>query len=225
LPADVGQLTRSGFRAASPDTIDAFRTECARSPCVRFQQFVEPWLRDRWSDAIAAAPFRPRIHKNAEYWGGAPPPNDLVLDAPDLLGQLLFLINDPALFRVVERITGCDPIGCFHGIVYRFVAGLGHADRWHSDMDGNRLAAISLNLGREPFAGGRLQIADASLEHVLFDEANTGFGDAMLFRLSDELKHRVSELEPGPPRTVFTCWFIRRPSYAEWLRGTDVKLL
>ena len=216
MPADAGQLTRGGFRAAPPDAIDALRADYARTPCVRLPDFLEPWLRDRWSDAIETAPFRPRVHHDADYWGGAPP-NDLVLDVPDLLGQMLFLMNDPALFRFVEQLTGCEPIGCFKGICYRFAPGLGHADRWHSDMDGNRLAAISVNLGREPFAGGHLQIADASLEHVLFDAANRGFGDALLFQVSDELKHRVSPIEAGPVRTVLTGWFNHRPGYREWL--------
>lgn len=219
MPADAGQLTRTGFRAAPPDIIDAFRDQFSRSFCVRLEQFVEPWLCDRWSRAIESAPFRPRVHKSAEYWGGAPPPNDLVLDAPALLGQMLFVMNDPTLFTVVERISGCDPIGSFYGVVYRFVPGLGHADRWHSDMDGNRIAAISVNLGREPFAGGHLQIADAVTNAVLYDAPNLGFGDAGLFRLAEDLRHRVTELLPGPPRTVLTGWFRRRPSYADWLGG------
>jgi hypothetical protein len=223
LPADAGQLTRTGFRSASPDNLESLRQACADAPCVRLSRFLEPWLRHRWGAALDAAPFKPRIHHDSAYWGGTPPPNDLALDAPDLLGEMLFLMNDPALFRVVEQIAGCEPIGSFKGIVYRFVPGQGHSDRWHSDMDGNRLVAISVNMGREPFAGGRLQIADASLARVLCDEANREQGDAFLFRISDDLKHHVSEVEAGPARTVFTGWFVRRPSLPEWLRGVDVK--
>jgi hypothetical protein len=222
LPADAGQLTRTGFRSASLDTLASLRQACADAPCVRLWRFLEPWLCDRWGAALATAPFKPRTHHDAAYWGGTPP-SDLALDAPDLLGEMLFLMNDPPLFRVVERILGCEPIGCFKGIVYRFVPGQGHSDRWHSDMDGNRLAAISVNMGHEPFAGGRLQITDASLERILFDDANRERGDAFLFRISDDLKHRVSEVEAGPARTVFTGWFVKKPSYAEWLRCVDVK--
>jgi hypothetical protein len=224
LPADTIQLTRGGFRAASPDILDTLRSALSRSPCVHLPQFLEPWLRDRWATALETAAFTPRVHKNADYWGGAPP-NDLVLAAPDLLGQLLFLMNDGALFGAVERITGCDPIGSFLGVVYRFVPGLGHADRWHSDMDGNRMVAISVNLGREPFSGGHLQIKDAASGALLFDEPNRACGDAFLFPLSADLRHRVTELDAGPMRTVFTGWFVRQPSRSEWLRGTDVKVM
>jgi 2OG-Fe(II) oxygenase superfamily len=226
LPADAGQLTRTGFRSASLDHLTSLRRASVEAPCVQLSEFLEPWIHDRWSRALDAAPFKPRVHHDAAYWGGTPP-NDLALDAPDLLGEMLFLMNDPALFRFVERILDCGSIGCFKGIVYRFVPGQGHGDRWHSDIDGNRLAAISVNMSRQPFAGGRLQITDAGLERLLFDRANREPGDAFLFRISDDLKHRVSDVEPGPPRTVFTGWFVRRPSYPEWLRtghgSVDVK--
>jgi hypothetical protein len=42
---------------------------------------------------------------------------------------------------------------------------------------------------------------------------------ALLFELSEELKHRVARVESGPPRTVLTGWFQREPAYAAWLAG------
>lgn len=100
-----------------------------------------------------AAPFRPRTHHDAAYWGGEPPV-DHIIDAADVLGRMLFAITDPALFRAIEHTTDCGPIGCFHGFVYRLGVATGDRDRFHSDMNGNRLAAMSINLGREPYKGG-----------------------------------------------------------------------
>ena len=59
-----------------------------------------------------------RVHHDAAYWGGyAIMPEDQVIDAPDVLGRMLFAMNDPALFQSVEHVTGCAAIGCFHGLL------------------------------------------------------------------------------------------------------------
>jgi hypothetical protein len=87
-----------------------------------------------------------------------------------------------------------------------------HSDRWHSDFDGNRLVALTINLGREPHHGARLQIADHRSLTVRVEVDNRPFGRAVLFELSDALRHRVTPIEPGPPRTVLAGWFQRQPT-------------
>ena len=77
-------------------------------------------------------------------------------------------------------------------------------------MNGNRLAALSINLGREAHAGGRLEIAEAEGGRMLCEVDNTAFGGAVLFQLAESLRHRVGDVEPGPIRTVLTGWFPRR---------------
>jgi hypothetical protein len=109
---------------------------------------------------------------------------------------MLFAMNDPALFRAIARVTSCVAIGCCHGFVYRLDAQTGDRDRFHSDMNGNRLAALSINLGREPYRGGRLQLK-AHEGPLLCELENTAFGGAILFELSEGLRHRVSGVEPG----------------------------
>jgi hypothetical protein len=215
----IGELTRAGFRPASSAGLDALHDHFSRNHYARLDGFIEPWLLDRWAEWAASAPFRPRVHHTAAYWGGEPPPVDHVIDAPDVLGRMLFAINDLALFSAIERVSSCGPIGCFHGFVYRLDAATGDRDRFHSDMNGNRLAALSINLGREPYRGGRVEMKEAGDDGLLWALENTKFGGAILFELSEGLRHRVSAVEPGPARTVFTGWFQRGPAYADWLRG------
>jgi hypothetical protein len=217
----IGELTRSGFRPASSADIDALRDHFSQHHYVRLDGLVEPWLLERWVEWSTAAPFRPRAHHTAAYWGGEPPPVDHVIDSSDVLGRMLFAMNDPALFRAIARVTACAAIGCFHGFVYRLDAQTGDRDRFHSDMNGNRLAALSINLGREPHRGGRVQLKERAGDRLLCELENTAFGGAILFELSESLRHRVSGVEPGPARTVFTGWFQREPSHDDWLRGVS----
>ncbi len=51
---------------------------------------------------------------------------------------------------------------------------------------------------------------------IVRDVALTGFGDTILFRLAETLNHRVTDVETGPSRTVFTGWFLRRPTLSAW---------
>ena len=48
---------------------------------------------------------------------------------------------------------------------------------------------------------------------VIFELANTGPGDAVLFRISEKLEHMVTAVEGDEPRTVFAGWFSRTPGF------------
>lgn len=215
----IGQIAQSGFRAASPQAGVELRQALREAPAVRLERFVEPSMLDAWSRAVEAAPFVTRVHHDAAYWGG-PPPTDLVMTDETVRARLVFSFNDPALLEIVQ--TGADEgaIGSFLGGVSRSGPRAGQLYPWHNDMDGNKLIALSLSLGREPYAGGHLQMRDAHAETILFDDAHATCGDAILFRLSYDLKHRVLDVESGPARTVFVGWFRREPTFADWLRST-----
>ena len=55
---------------------------------------------------------------------------------------------------------------------------------------------MSLNLSRTTFRGGLFMLRDAGSKRVLaWPVANTGPGDALVFRISPNLNHRISDLE------------------------------
>jgi hypothetical protein len=132
-------------------------------------------------------------------------------------GVLEFVLNDPDLFTAISQMTGCGPIGCFEGRVYRMVPGTEHYDSWHSDVGQNRLLALSINLGREPFEGGVLQIRRAESPDILAEVENRTAGDAVLFQINPAFRHRVGLVAGQVPRTAYAGWFRSRPDFRELL--------
>jgi hypothetical protein len=82
-----------------------------------------------------------------------------------------------------------------------------------------RMVAMSLNLGTEPYDGGTLQIRNATTQALLAEVPNAGPGDAVLFRLSHELEHRVTEVRGSVAKTAWAGWFRARPEYDDIVRG------
>ena len=192
--------------------ISAWRREFAGSHCVAFRHFFDDrllaWLRAR----LAAAPFRLRVHAGID-----PPPVDLGLADDRLLAIVGTLLNDRRLFHVVRAISQCDPIGSFRGGVYRMEPGPEHFDTWHADMDGNRMVALSVNLGAA-YEGGVLQIREARSHQVVHEVANTGAGDAVLFELGEHLEHRVTPVTGTAAKMALAGWFQRLPPALDVLK-------
>jgi hypothetical protein len=152
------------------------------------------------------------------------PPNFQLSDDGDIARELalretpaffavMFLLNCPVLFDAIARIIGMDGIRRFDGRIYRMRAGADFYDSWHSDvgqLDEPRLAAISVNLGG-PYGGGTLQMRERESERVIEEIRNQQRGDAILFRVSPSLQHRLLPVEGEAPRTACAGWFVRAP--------------
>ena len=121
--------------------------------------------------------------------------------------MFLFILNDPHLFEVAEKIMGSGPIRSFIGRLYRFIPGRGHGDTWHDDTMDSRVLAISINLSPEIYQGGVLQIRNKKTGKIVSEVANTRFGDAILFRLADSLEHRLTSGTGKIPKTAYAGWF------------------
>jgi hypothetical protein len=96
-------------------------------------------------------------------------------------------------------------------------ADAGHTDKWHDDTIEGRLIAMSLNLSPRGFEGGLFQMREAKSNRMLLEIANTEPGDALLFRLSNNLQHRVTDVQPGEPKTAYAGWFNTQKSMKERL--------
>jgi hypothetical protein len=121
-------------------------------------------------------------------------------------------MNDPKLFSVIRRVTGCGPIGCFNGRLYRMVARPGLDLTWHDDVTEDRRVAISVNLSHARYHGGTLQLRERS-RGVCGEVPNLGFGDAIIFRVAEHLEHCLTPIAGKVPKTALTGWFCSRPSY------------
>ena len=152
------------------------------------------------------APFRPRV------MDGTAVEDRLASARLELAMQ--FALNDPRLFSWIEQLSGCDPIGCFTGRIYRRdgVSG-GHYVGWHSDVVEHRLVALSINLGRHPYAGGVLQIRERATGEIIAEVANRTAGDGVIFPITEALQHRVTQVEGSVPRLVLVGWFRAQPDF------------
>ena len=192
-----------GGAASVTELRDAFRAH----RCVRVRSFLDAALLARIQRQIADATFVDRVHGTIA--------TELCMRRNACLGFLHFLVNDPAVFRFVEQVSGCQGLTAFLGRVYRMRADGGHYDTWHDDVRPDRLVGMSVNLGTEPYEGGVFEIRMAETAEPLAAIANGGPGDAILFAISDDLKHRVTPMQGAVVKTAFAGWFGSTHDYRE----------
>jgi len=201
------RLGRQGLIGAPSEAeLDAIRAAYDRNNYVILPKLIEPDLFEKLVANIESAQFLPRVHEGVgvEFCMADHAPR----------AALNFLASNPAFLRVIEKITGFPQIGSFEGRVYRMTATDGHYDSWHSDVCDGRMVAMSLNVTRQQYLGGGLQMKDRHRDDILCEIYNSGFGDALLFRISKTLLHRIQGVEGKVPKTAFAGWFHEG---ADWL--------
>jgi len=208
------QITKSGLVAHETDAgLSELRARFDRQHCLRLRQFFDTELLEMTQRQMERATFHERVHEQLD-----PPPVDLSMEHNALLAGLLLLLNDHKLFALVRRITGCAEIGCFKGSVYRMKAALRHFDTWHDDLVEHRLVSMSINLSTGVYDGGILYLKDTETGEVVHEVANTGFGDAIIFRLAPNLKHKLSGVEGPVDKVALAGWFKAGPDFQSMMR-------
>jgi 2OG-Fe(II) oxygenase superfamily len=201
------------FSPGSAEELAQLRTQFDRRHCVRLPRFLDPGLREQVAAGVERADFFERSHGKIG--------SEECMYPNSTLAVLLFAANDERLFRVIREITGCGPIGCFDGRVYRLRPASGDYDSWHSDMADNRMIAMSVNLGTGPYAGGVLQIRDLRSDQIVHEQPPVDPGDAVVFRLAEYLRHQVTPVEGATARIAFAGWFKSRPTFHSVVRGAE----
>ncbi len=192
------QLRETGLTIDCPD-IPALRSEFRARHCVMLKSLIDPDLLEKIRVRLTEAVWEETVHKSVGV--------ECVLRNRYVLSLLHFLLNDPHLLRVIEEITDCRPLRLFVGRVYRMAPDLGHYGLWHNDVSDNRLVGLSLNLSGVEFEGGLFQLRERGSHTIVAEIANTGFGDAFVFRVSPQIEHRVSPIGGRQPKTAFAGWF------------------
>ena len=210
------QVTRRGTELSSSiEALGALRDQFERRHYFLLPGLLETELLDLIQRQIDRGEFRERVHEHIDS------NKELCLTESAAFGALLFLMNDEKLFQLIQDITKCDRIDCFEGRVYRVNPGDGHHDSWHNDIGEGRVVGMSLNLSREVYSGGVLQIRDRESETLISEAANTGGGDAVIFRLSRDLQHRITEVEGSVSKTAFAGWFRAQPKVSSSLKDSQ----
>jgi hypothetical protein len=135
--------------------------------------------------------------------------------------QLDFLMNTAALMRQVEAITGIGPLRHFQGRVYQLTPHTEQGHDWHSDYAHHRRLGVSVNLSERVFAGGVLQLRDDRTKAMLGEISNTGDGDCVIFRLGDDIEHRVLAVIGDVPRQAYAGWFHDGPTQLDQLSAAQ----
>lgn len=133
------------------------------------------------------------------------------------------LMNDYKVFSFMDQLTDCGPLGCFTGRIYRMKAG-DHYDSWHDDIAAGRKIAVSVNLSGEVYKGGCLMLRYKKKPGEIRMVPNTGFGDAVLFRLGREMEHQVSAVSGRHPKTAYAGWFRSYPDYFKSVQKIKTKI-
>jgi hypothetical protein len=168
--------------------------------CVLISNLLHPELLAVIQRGLAAAPFESFSHGALGQ--------ELITTDRVLLSALHFVANIPSFLEAVRRITGLPAITFFAGRLYRMLPSPEHWDEWHNDRVDGRLVGMSVNLTPELYSGGVFKLRRADTREMLRKVANTGFGDANLFRISKELEHHVTAVTGTVPRTAFAGWFL-----------------
>jgi hypothetical protein len=211
----VIQLTRRGTVRHDAD-LAALHHEFAERHCVKLAGLLDADLVTDVRAQIDRGTFREFAHGSLA--------TELRLDPGVGTGLLHFLTNDPQLFRLVESLSGAAAARSFAGRVYRRLPGGQHYDNWHGDVaDPRRLIGMSVNLSAAAYEGGVFEIRDVETARPLAALPNLGVGDAILFRLSDALEHRVTDVRGTAPKTAFAGWFFSGLDFASVLRQREAE--
>jgi hypothetical protein len=70
---------------------------------------------------------------------------------------------------------------------------------------------MSINLSPTSFSGGTFELRERESKRLVYRHGNTGCGDALIFRLSLDLEHRVTDVIGNAAKTAFAGWFRSQP--------------
>jgi hypothetical protein len=207
------QIGKSGVvYSGLAEDLGALRAQFDRQHYLKLPELLGPELLDVLQTKVHQGEFYERVHEDIGS------NKELCMASNSASAALLFLVNDKKLFQIIQAVTQCDQIGCFQGRVYRVNPGCGHHDSWHNDIGEHRLVGMSINLSREIYSGGMLQIRDHASGEIVCEATNDGIGDAVIFRLSHRLQHRITDVEGTASKTAFAGWFRAQPDFLTLLR-------
>ena len=206
-------MTRQGLAISHvDDDLVSLRRNFDRKHFLLLKDFLHPEIISLILPFLERGKYCPAQYKHVG--------SELLMQPNLAVETLSFLSNDLKLFGLVQTITDCDSIGYFEGRIYKLIRDPQHIFDWHDDLnEPNRLIAMSIKLSTGNYRGGLLQIREVRSGKIVAEVANTGLGNAVLFRVSKDLEHRVTGIEGDAPRTSFAGWFKSGPGLYSQLRA------
>lgn len=183
------------------EKIKDYRDEFARNSCVFIPELIEKNFLKTFLPKIEKSIFNEKEEAGDYKFGKV---LFVPLTEPSVF-ILHVLLNDKVFFQALQQITHCPTIKDFVGRIHRS-EGKQHEINWHGDNSDNRLLAISLGLGMDRYEGAQFQLREKESKKMLAEYGQLEAGDAILFKISPELEHRLAPIEKGR-RTVGVGWF------------------
>ena len=198
---------------ADDATNAAIADAIATSGGVILHDVIEPDLLASWMQVADNTPFR-----QVDLQGFGTRANDL---SPATALPFCLALGRPAYMRWLERVMGCETISHIEGHIAQMTPG--HAIHWHRDAGlGIRRLAMVLNLTTEPYEGARFELRRKSTQQPMLAYHALTTGSLALFRVENDLQHRVSLMVSGGPRNSFAGWARGRWVEADAKRGLSL---
>jgi hypothetical protein len=200
----VVKLTRSGpVVSGSEEELAGLRAHFEERHHLSLPGFLDSALLDTLRAKLAASGFA-RIDR--EVGSELRPLDNTPYTALELL------LNSRRVLELISQLTGCPPVACFTGRIYRRAPGESHVSHWHTDInEDGRMITLSVNLSDAVYQGGTTLVREAATKRVVCELPNTGFGDAILFPIDPRFEHRVLDVEGDTPKTALAGWFNSKP--------------
>jgi hypothetical protein len=211
------KISRRGF-TDDKAAVERAQDEFALKQCAVLAEFLDGDLAERFTRELDEESYAPKIHhasNNREF------ARDLTFTSTSpVLHALRLLLNNQEIFAVIRQVTGCAPIGCFSGRVYRNPPSPEYRLDWHDDMQvKNRLIGLSISLTPGSLDGGLFRLRRKSTGDILGEVAHSRPGDAHIFRIDPAVEHCVTPVQGELPRTAFAGWFQSSPDLETFFRS------
>jgi hypothetical protein len=205
----TGMLADEATTAAIADAV-------ATTGGVVLHDVIAPDLLASWMRVVDATPFR---HVDIGQSGQFGTRNNDMSAATAL--PFCMALARPVFMAWLERIGGCAAISHIEGHLAQMQPG--HAVHWHRDAGlGIRRLALVLNLSTLPYEGGRFELRRKSTQEPLLSYYAHATGSLAIFRLGEDLQHRVLRLTSGGPRNIFAGWARGRAVEADARRAVSL---
>jgi len=167
---------------------------------VIFPKLFEPLLLEEILQRVETARFLPRDHKEVGLELCMAPPDHGLVDIP--AEQSRFPEDHRVHYRAAPDRRVQRP-----GLPDEFFRRALRQLAFRSHRPPGR--TMSVNRSRQIYEGGALQLKLRDSIEILQETRNTGLGDALLFRISADLIHRVQGVTGDHPKIAFAGWFLQ----------------
>jgi 2OG-Fe(II) oxygenase superfamily len=172
----------------------------ARDRALLCRAGIEPSLLGRLIQACDHASFVSKTFSDIGHrWTESPP---LIATA------ISIALNRPDFMRWLMNATICGQIDHVSGHLAQSRAGGQDQLDWHNDTHANYRLGVTVHLSDCKYGGGIFELRDFGSKEILFSHSDPRPGDVVLFSIDPWSEHRVTAVEHGGPRLVYSGWFM-----------------